>query len=209
MMEFGSKEEWKDYCYCHHKAYLKNKHFMKWLKEKNVDIFNCSKLEKKNVMLIKNTIRKALRLCGRPKVRIGRAISLDFAIKNGKIDGAKILKMVKKSRNRNASIFLVNKKAKSGKDVLEFGDALTYVSDGVTIFTFDPRIIYPKRFFKDEVAHEVYHLLGLNVHHSDTKVKGYGKLPKCVMEYNAPSEKLCRKCKDGLLSFLKGVKNAS
>ncbi|MBI2660291.1 hypothetical protein HYX07_03965 [Candidatus Woesearchaeota archaeon] len=209
-MRLNSINEWKKYCFNNHKIYLKNKYFMGWLRQKKVDIFNCSELKNEEIMLIKNTIRRALSFFGKGKIRLSKTANLDFAIKNGKIDGTQILDMAKKSGNRrSASIFLINKRVKTGKDILEFGDALTYVSDGVTIFTFDPKVKYPKRFFKDEVAHEVYHLLGLNVHHPDTKVMGYGKLPRCIMEYNAPSEKLCRKCKDGLSSFLEGIKNAT
>lgn len=58
--------------------------------------------------------------------------------------------MVKKSRKKDkkciACIFLVNKRVKSNVGLLKFGDALTYVSDGITIFTFDPSIKYPNKF---------------------------------------------------------------
>ena len=212
MMKFSSKEEWKEYCFSNHKTYLKNKYFRCWLKQKKVDIFNCSRLKKEELRLIKTAIGNALRLCGKgSKISINNGINLDFAVKNGNIDGARVLSMIKKSRKGkfHAGIFLVNRQVKSGRNVLNFGDALTYVSDGVTIFTFEPDVKYPKKFFRNEVAHEIYHLLGLNIHHYDTQVQGYGKLSKCIMEYNAPSERLCSKCRDGLISFWEGVKYAS
>ena len=211
MINFDSIEEWKAYCFNTHKSYLKNGYFRRWIEEKKVDVFDCSLLKKNDTRLITKTIGNVLNLCGRNfKIRLNKGLNLDFAIRNNQINGAKILSMVKNSRNDkcSASIFLVNKKAKSGKNVLKFGDALTFVSDGVTIFAFNPSVKYPSRFFKAAIAHEMYHLLGLNVHHEDTEVSGYPKL-KCVMEYNAPTEFLCQKCKDGLISFWKGVEYAT
>ena len=214
--KFNSIKEWKNYCFNNHKAYLKNKYFRCWIKEKRIDIFNYTTLEKSNLQNIKKSIENALRLCnGNFKVKMftHKPNELDFAIKNNILIGKDMLKMVKKSRKNgkicSASIFLVNKRVQSGNVLLEFGDALTYVSDGITIFTFDPSIKYNMRFFKDEVAHEIYHLMGLNIHHFDTEVQGYGKFSKCLMEYNAPSGRLCNKCMDGLLSFWEGVKYAS
>lgn len=208
MIKFNSKEEWKDYCFNNHKAYLKNKYFRGWLKQKRVDIFDYSELKQEEIRMIKKTIANALKICGKGfNVKLNKSTELNF--NNGNIDGAKVLKWVKKSRKgkHSASIFLVNKKAKSGKDVLRFGDALTYVKDGVTIFTFNPSAKYPRRFFNEVIAHEIYHLLGFNIHHFDTKVKGYGKFSRCIMEYNAPSEHLCNKCRDGLLSFWRGLEH--
>lgn len=210
MMEFGSKEEWKNYCFNTHKIYLKNKYFMGWLRQKKVDVFDCSELGKDKAGMVKKTIENVLRTYSKGFIVQLKRNNLNFATKNGFIDGTKVLKMVKKTRKRcSASIFLANKRAKSGKNILKFGDALTYVSDGITIFTFDPSVKYPKRFFREVIAHEIYHLLGLNIHHYDAKVKGYGRLPRCIMEYNAPSEVLCQKCKNGLLSFWEGIKNAT
>ena len=215
MMSFKSISEWKNYCFNTHKAYLKNKYFSCWIKQKKVDIFNYTTLEKGALRNIKKSVENALRLCkGSSKVMMltRKPSELTFAVKNSILIGKDMIKMVKKSRKEGKScracIFLVNKKAKD-EGLLGFGDALTYVSDGMAIFTFDPSVKYPKRFFRDEVKHEVYHLLGLNAHHEDTEVEGYGKLSKCIMEYNAPSEHLCDKCKDGLLSFWEGVNNAS
>ena len=215
MIKFNSISEWKDYCFSTHKAYLKNKYFSCWLKEKRIDIFNYTKLERDSLQDIKKSIENALRLCkGSFKVTMHncKPNDIDFPIKNNIMIGKDILKMVKKSRKEGkscrASIFLVNNRV-AGKNRLEFGDALTYVSDGITIFTFNPSIKYPKRFFRDEVKHEVYHLLGLNAHHEDTEVEGYKNLASCNMEHDAPSEKLCSKCKDGLISFWEGVKYAS
>ena len=212
MMKFSSISEWKEYCFSNHKAYLKNKYFMGWISHKKVDIFDSSSLKKDEVRKIKKSIANALKLCSKGfSVRLSRKTNMNFAIKNGCIDGTKVLKTVKSSRRGkySASIFLASQKPKSGKIILKFGDALTYVSEGVTIFTFDPYVKYPKKFFNGVIAHEIYHLLGLNSHHFDTKVKGYGKLPECIMEYNAPSERLCRKCKDGLLSFWEGIRHAT
>lgn len=215
MMRFNSTQEWKDYCFSNHKTYLKNKYFRCWIKQKKVDIFNCTTLEKGALQNIKKSVESALRLCkGSSKVMMftRKPNELDFAVKNSILIGKDMLKMVKKSRKEGKScracIFLVNKRA-AGKELLKFGDALTYVSDGIAIFTFNPSIKYPKRFFRDEVKHEVCHLLGLNAHHEDTEVEGYEKLSKCIMEYNAPSEKLCQKCKEGLLSFWEGIEYAT
>lgn len=215
MMKFNSITQWKNYCFNTHKKYIKNRYFASWVEGKNIDIFNYTTLRKEEVKHIKISIEKALKLCGPDfKIRLLKRQfhELDSAVKNGSLVGSKILRMVKNSRKMdkscNACIFLVNKRVKSNIELLEFGDALTYVSDGVIIFTFDRSIKYPKAFFRNEVAHETYHLLGLNVHHQEAEVEGYGKQAKCVMEYNAPSEKLCQKCKDGLQSFWKGVRYA-
>lgn len=216
MMRFNSAQEWKNYCFSTHKSYTQNKYFRCWSRKKRIDILNCAALKNNDLQKIKKSVENALKLCG-PEFKISIANhslnELDFAVEKGNLVGSRILGMVKKTRKKgkscNACIFLVNKRTKSGKNMLKFGDALTYVSDGVAIFTFDPSAKYPKKFFKAEVAHEIYHLLGLNIHHYDTEVEGYGKLSRCIMEYNAPSERLCRKCRDGLLSFWEGIKNAT
>jgi hypothetical protein len=216
MMKFSSKEEWKKYCFNIHKAYLKNKYFRCWIREKRIDILNCAALKNNDLRSIKKSVENALKLCG-PGFKISIANhslhELGFAVKKRNLIGSRILGMVKKTRKNDKScsahIFLVNKRAMSDASLLKFGDALTYVSDGVTIFTFDPSVKYPKKFFMAEIAHEIYHLLGLNAHHYDTQVEGYGKLSRCIMEYNAPSERLCRKCKDGLLSFWEGIRHAT
>jgi len=215
MMRFSSISEWKKYCFNTHKTYLKNKYFSCWIRGKKVDVFNHTTLKKSALQNIKKSVESALRLCkGSSKVMMftRKSNELDFAIKNNTLIGKDMLKMVKKSRKEGKScracIFLVNKRV-AGKELLKFGDALTYVSDGTAIFTFNQSIKYPKRFFRDEVKHEVYHLLGLNAHHEDTQVEGYKNLAPCNMEYNAPSEILCRKCKDGLNSFWEGIKNAT
>lgn len=215
MMRFNSISEWKNYCFNTHKTYLKNRYFSCWTREKKVDIFNYTALGKSALQNIKKSVESALRLCkGSSKVMMftRKSNELDFAIKNNSLIGNGIIKMVKKSRKEGKScracIFLVNKRV-AGKELLKFGEAFTYVSDGITIFTFNPSIKYSKRFFKDEVKHEVFHLLGLNAHHENTEVEGYESLASCNMEYNAPSEILCRKCKDGLNSFWDGVKYAT
>ena len=216
MIRFSSMKEWKNYCFTTHKNYIRNKYFMCWNKEKNINIFNYALLSEDDANQIKKSMENALRLCSKDfKIKMfkRRFDELNFAVKDGKLIGRKILDMVKQSRIRgkscNACIFLVNKRVESDAALLEFGDALTFVSDGVMIFTFDPSIKYPKAFFGNEITHETCHLLGLNVHHEDTEVEGYGKQSKCVMGYNAPAEKLCQKCKDGLLSFWQGIKYAT
>ena len=215
MIRFDSISDWKSYCFNTHKSYIKNKYFSCWIKKKRIDIFNYASLGNEELNNIKISVENALNVCeSNFKIQLfkRRFHGLDFAVKKEILIGSRILNMVKKSRKRdkscNACIFLVNKRIKSDAALLEFGDALTYVSDGITVFTFDPSIKYPMRFFKDEVAHEIYHLLGLNVHHEDTKVGGYKNLASCNMECNAPSEVLCRKCKDGLLSFWEGIRHA-
>ncbi|MBI2647227.1 hypothetical protein HYW99_02010, partial [Candidatus Woesearchaeota archaeon] len=156
MIKFISKEQWKTYCFDNHKKYIKNKYFSCWIKEKRIDIFNHTKLTKEEVKNIKNSIKKALRHCGtNSKIRLFKLQfhEMDFAVKSGNMIGSKMLGMVRQSRKRNKScnacIFLVNKRVKSDGTLLEFGDALTYVSDGTIIFTFDPSIKYPMRFFRN------------------------------------------------------------
>ena len=214
MMRFSSKEGWKNYCCNTHKSYVKNKYFSCWIKQKKVDIFDCSGLKKKELGLITMTIKNALKLCCKGfEIRLNNVLDMGFAVKNGNIEGVKILNTVKKSRKKSkscsANIFLMNKRVKSETSLLKFGDALTYVSDGVTIFTFDTKVRYPHSFFRNAIAHEIYHLLGFNIHHYDTEVEDYGKLSTCIMEYNAPSGILCQKCKDGLMSFWEGVKDVN
>ena len=216
MIKFNSIEQWKVYCFNTHKSYVKNKYFVSWLKEKRIDIFNCSTLQEKEVGYITQAIKNAVKIIDNNfEINLSKCNEdkLNFAISKGKLVGSKLLSTVKKSRRINkiskACIFLINKRVKSGQELLKFGDALTYVSDGVTIFTLNPSIKYPLSFYKNEVKHEMCHLLGLNIHHEDTEVEEYGKASKCLMEYNAPSEKICQKCKDGLNSFWKGVEYAT
>lgn len=215
MMKFNSIDEWKDYCFNTNKDYLKNQYFKCWIKKKQIDIFNYTKLDEEHINEIKKAVENAFTLCNlgfKIKLANRRLKELHFALDYGSLNGAKILEIAKESRIRDkkcsANIFLVNVKAKSGREILKFGDALTYVSDGIIIFTFNPLVRYTKKFFRSVIAHEVYHLLGLNIHHNESYVEGYGKLAKCVMEHNAPSEQLCRKCKDGLISFLEGIDHA-
>src|SRR3989338_10302929 len=100
MMEFSSKEEWKNYCFNSHKTYLRSKYFRCWLRQKKVDIFDCSELKKEEIKMVKMAIANALKLCGKGfNIRLNKGPYLNFAIKNGNIDGAKVLKMVKSSRN--------------------------------------------------------------------------------------------------------------
>ena len=89
------------------------------------------------------------------------------------------------------------------------GEALTYVVEGVTLFSFDPAKKYFNNFLRRRAKHEAFHLLGLNFHHEDTRVKGYKNGALCNMRYNAPTQHLCEKCKNALLSFWEGIEYAT
>ena len=216
MIKFKSISEWKDYCFSTHKRYINNAYFENWIKEKSICIFNYSNLKNEYIKCIKSGIEKAIDLIGlhfRVKYPKYKFYDLSQSVEDGNIAGKGILKMVaaerKKRHNRYASIFIVDKPVKSQGAVLNYGEALTYVSEGITIFTFDPLKKYSSKFLRERAMHETFHLLGLNVHHGETKVQGYKQQIPCNMEYNAPSSLLCRKCKDALTSFWKGIEYAT
>ena len=216
LTEFKSMKEWKNYCFSTHRKYLNNVYFTKWIKEKIIYIFNHSNLRNENIKQVKRGIEKAIALIGlhfKLKCPNYKFYNLSLTVENGNIIGDKMLKMVASTRKRNnncyASIFVVDKPIKSPDAVLNYGEALTYVSEGITIFTFDPFNKYSLKFLRDRAMHETFHLLGLNVHHEGTKIQGYQQSVSCNMENNAPSGYLCRKCKDGLQSFWKGIEYAT
>lgn len=214
--KFGSISEWKDYCLNTHSLYLKNKHFRKWINEKEICIFNFSNLRKEHIKHIKFGIEDAVKL-GALHFNVhccnGAKIGKIIGINNKKIDGSKLLKMIikerKKHRKEHADILIVNNPVKSSNIVIRDGEALTYVSEGVMIFTFGASQRYPSDFLRRRAKHEALHMLGLNVHHEDTKVIGYKYGDSCVMEYNAPTINACKKCRDALKSFWKGVEYAT
>ena len=216
MIRFNSIREWKSYCFNTHRKYLNNVYFTKWIKEKIIYIFNHSNLRNENIKQVKRGIEKAIALIGlhfKLKCPNYKFYNLRLIVENGNIIGDKMLKMVTSTRKRNnncyASIFVVDKPIKSLDAVLKHGEALTYVSEGITLFTFDPLKKSSLKFLRDRAMHETFHLLGLNVHHEETKVQGYKQLVPCNMEYNAPSSHLCRKCKDALKSFWQGIEYAT
>lgn len=216
MIKFNSIHEWKDYCFNAHGQYLKNRHFMKWISKKEIGIFNLSGLGKSSIRCMRLGIEDAIKLAGLHfKVRYGKAPNkfFSFISKNSAIDSSKILKMIVKSRKRNnkenASVFILSKPVASSGSVIQDGEALTFVPEGVTILSFDMLKKYPGSFLRRRARHEALHLLGLNFHHEDTKITGYGGKAKCNMEYNAPVKNVCGKCKGALQSFWKGIEYAT
>ena len=211
--KFNSIKEWKNYCFNTHSLYLKNKHFRKWINGKEILIFNLSNLRKNDIKNIKLGIEDAIKL-GKLhfKIRYGSYGKFGKFIKinKEKINSNKLLKMIIKGRKEDgkehADIFIVNNPLQSQNNVIRDGEALTYVPEGVIIFTFDAFRKYPYKFLRRRAKHEALHMLGLNAHHEDTKVKGYNYDVACIMKYNAPTMNVCGKCKDALLYFWKGIK---
>ena len=217
MIKFNSMHEWKDYCFNANGKYLKNGHFRKWISKKEIDIINLSDLREGSIRHIRLGIGDAIKLLGLHfKVRCGKATGRKlsgFISKNSAVSSSKLLKMIMKSRkqnnNENANVLIVSRPVESLGSVIEDGEALTFVSEGATIFAFSRSRKYPGRFLRRRARHEALHLLGLNFHHEDTKIRGWpGKSP-CNMEYNAPVKKVCRKCKGALQSFWKGIEYAT
>ena len=218
--EFDSIWEWKNYCFNMNRLYLKNARFRKWIKGKEICIFNFSSLKNDGVKALSFGIENAIKTAGlhfkvycrgKEDAPIGK--NFDSAIEHGKINSGKILKSVIKERQQNhneqASIFVFGNPVKSPGSVIKDGEALTYVSEGVTMFSFEKSKKYPRSFLMCRGNHEALHLFGLNAHHEDTKVKGYNINVRCIMEYNAPTSRLCRKCSDGIISFWDGVRQAT
>ena len=212
--QFDSVKEWRAYCFKTHRAYIKNPHFRKWVKQKEIDIFDFSKLKKRDIQYIKigmNDAIKSAKLHFKVHEIRDKKFHLDWT-KNDILISDEILKMaIKKRKNhqkQNANVYLFNHALKTQDAIIKDGEALTYVSEGVMMFSFDSNISYASSFFRRRAKHEALHLLGLNFHHEDIEVKGYKNVP-CVMSYNAPTQNLCRKCKDALLYFWKGIKHAT
>jgi len=215
-MKFKSVREWKNYCFNTHRPYTNNAYFRDWVKEKIICIFDYSRLRKEEIRNVKTGMENAIALIGlhlRVKYPKYKFYNLSLAVEGGNIASKVISKMVtaerRKSHNRYASIFIVDKPIKSPDAVLKYGEALTYVPEGVAIFAFDPLKRYSPEFLRNRAMHETFHLLGLNAHHEKTRVKGYKQQVSCNMKYNAPSGRLCKKCKDALKSFWKGIEYAT
>ena len=214
--KFKSVKEWKNYCFSANSSYFKNPHFRKWINKKDIYIFNFSNIRKGHIQSIKLGIQDAIKMVG---LHFKIHYSNDYTIKkvinltNEKIYSNELLKMVIKERKKNhkdhAYIFIFNKQIESREDVIRDGEALTYVSEGVMILTFDVFKSYPHSFLRRRAKHEAIHLLGLNSHHENTSVKGYANGANCVMRYNAPTMNLCKKCKDAIVSFWNGIKYAT
>jgi len=207
---FDYPKEWKDYCYYTHSLYIKNQHFRKWISDKDISLFNFSNI-KKDIKHIKLGIEDAIKTA---KLHFKICYATDSKIKkmnitDEKISSSKLLKTVaeerKKSHKEHANIYIFNKPIKSSNAIIEDGEALTYVSEGVIIFTFDSFRKYLHKFLRRRAKHEALHLLGLNFHHDDIKVTGYSNDAACVMQYNAPTQYLCKKCKEALVYFWKGI----
>ena len=216
MFHFNSVREWKDYCFKSHKLYLKNKHFKNWINEKEIAIFNLSNMGNKDIKHIRLGVEDAIRTA-RLHFRLyygnGSAFRKIIGSQNKKIDSRKLLRMVIEKRRHDkteqAGIIVINNPIKSSNVVIKDGEALTYVPEGVMIFSFDALKKYPRNFLKRRAKHEALHLLGLNSHHEDTIVEGYNYGSHCTMEYNAPTGRLCGKCRDALVNFWKGLQNAT
>ncbi|MBI2652377.1 hypothetical protein HYX00_02825 [Candidatus Woesearchaeota archaeon] len=188
--KFNSIKEWKNYGLNTHSLYLKNQHFKKWINKKEIYIFLHFKVKYGN----DNSVKKTINL-------------------KEEVNSNELLKMIiekrKENHKENADIFVFNKPIKSTNTLIEDGEALTYVSEGVMIFTFDKLKEYSRNFLRRRAKHEALHLLGINFHHEDTEVKGYKDDSHCNMQYSAPVKRLCRKCKDALVSFWKGIEYAT
>ncbi|MBI2656290.1 hypothetical protein HYX03_00950 [Candidatus Woesearchaeota archaeon] len=143
----------------------------------------------------------------------GNSVKDILNLTDEKINSKKLLKMAIEKRKKNhkeqANVFIFNNPIKSPSAVIKDGEALTYVSEGITIFSFDAFKKYPCNFLRRRAKHEVLHMLGLNTHHEDTKVRGYNNEVPCVMKYNAPVMNACGKCKDALACFWKGIEYAT
>lgn len=216
MMTFNSIEEWRDYCFDTHNAYIKNQHFKKWITKKEIHIFNLSSLRKKDINYIKLGIGDAVKIARLHfKIHFNDDDNIKEIInlKNKKINSNKLLKMIiqerKKNRKEHANVFVFNTPIKSSDSIIQDGEALTYVPEGMIMFTFSADKKYSNKFLRCRAKHEALHLLGLNFHHEDTKVKGYKYDMKCNMNYNAPTMNLCRKCKDAVVYFWKGIEYAT
>ncbi len=214
--KFDSIKEWKDYCFNTHSSYLKNLHFRKWINKKEIFIFNFSNLGKEGVKCVKSGIEDAIKAARLHfNIHYGNKYKLKKikASKNRILNSARLLKMIvkkrKENKKENADIFIFNNPIKSLDATIKDGEALTYVSEGIMIFTFNAGKKYPYRFLRQRAKHEALHLLGLNVHHDDTKVNGYNHDALCNMQYNAPTMNLCIKCRDALVSFWKGIEYAT
>ncbi len=216
MDKFSSIKEWKDYCFNTHSLYLKSPHFKKWIGKKEIYIFDSSNLKKEQVQCIKFGLQDAVRIAKLHfKIKVFEKYALKADFSTPIINSSKILKKVikerKKSHKDNASVFIFSKPIKSQDSIIKDGEALTYVSEGAIFFTFEPSIDYPCSFLRRRAKHEALHLLGLNAHHEDTRVKGYGygRKHSCIMEYNAPTIRLCKKCEDAIKSFWDGIRQAT
>ena len=212
---FNSIQEWKDYCFSNHSLYLKNRHFRKWIGKKEICIFNFSNLSKNGLRCIKLGIEDAIKIAKLHfKIRYGDHAKLGEIIKinHEKINSVKLLKMIIKKRKEggeeHANVCILKNQIVSADVVIRDGEALTFVSEGVILFTFDAFKTYSSKFLRRRAKHEALHMLGLNIHHEDTKVIGY-KDAMCIMKYNAPTIHICEKCKDALKSFWSGIKYAT
>ena len=216
MIRFNSINELKKYCFNTHSSYLKNNHFRKWINNKEIHIFNFSNLRKEDIKHIKSGIEDAIaivRLHFKVYFNNESSIKKFSNLTDEKIDSRKLLKMVieerKKSHKEHSDAFIFNNPIKSTNAVLRDGESLTYVPQGVMIFTFDAFKKYPHDFLSRRAKHEALHLLGLNFHHEGTKIEGYDNNILCNMNYNAPTQHLCRKCKDAIVYFWKGIEYAT
>lgn len=211
---FNSIREWKSYCFNTHSSYLKNQHFREWINKKEIYIFNFSNLKNDSVKAITLGINNAIKIAKLHfKIKNSERFTFQANFSASEINSNKILKMImeerKQNHKENANIFIFNNPIKSLSAIIKDGEALTYVSEGITIFSFDAFQKYHYNFLMRRAKHEALHLLGLNSHHEDTKVKGYKHKVICNMNYNAPTQRLCLKCKDGLISFWRGIEYAT
>ena len=209
---FNSIKEWKDFCFRAHEPYLRNRHFRKWINEKEIGISNFSNLGKNDVKYIRLGIKDAISTA-RLHFKIYNNAKKAPSLENKAVKGSRLLKMAIEKRRHDkkdhADIFILNNPIESGNATIKDGEALTYVNEGVMIFSFDAFTRYSHNFLRRRARHEALHLLGLNAHHEDTNVLGYNQDEPCVMRYNAPTSHACRKCKDALVYFWKGIENAT
>ena len=60
-----------------------------------------------------------------------------------------------------------------------------------------------KEFLSRLGRHEGTHLLGLNMHHDESRVRGYTEPPDCNMYWRCSGTDTCDKCMDALKSYWK------
>ena len=167
---------------------------------------------KNELKFIKAGVEDAIRL-GKLHFKVNHCSNPSLRIEAGTIKSDKLLKSIVRMRAKNtkehADILIVDKPVQSSKTLIKDGEALTYVSEGIMILTFDSKRKYPHEFLRKRAKHEALHMLGLNSHHEDTEVTGFNNKINCIMRYNAPTSNLCGKCKTALKSFWEGIRYAT
>lgn len=214
---FGSKMEWEEHCRSSSANYLKLPHFRKWIKSGKIHIIDFSGLGSSGISFLRSGLKEAIALTGK-KFKIIEAknkknyrVFFDSCISKNTLASKKLLRKAmndRKRRNREcADIFITKCRIKSNHDTIKDGEALTFIKEGIVMFSFDENVKYPKSFLKRRGKHEAFHLFGLNAHHEAIRVHGYRNDRPCIMRYNAPVDRICPKCHAGIQSFWSGLRD--